>query len=125
MEQPEPAPPPLVDPWSGDFQDGPTRERAEARREALGRTAPVTRQFAVVWDRHTGYGLLPVSNTGQWIPADFLNDDVSAEFDRWTHREDMADFVGRRLICTCTGVSWTFGGGEHFTIQSALIEWSE
>ena len=123
-----PPPPTLVDIDSEEFQ----KEMAVERRAALENTSKsstnVTRKFYVGWEMHHGYHLIPADAPNGLVSVDFIDDRVVRQFDdangpRGYPAGAEIPHLGRRLVCECTGVEWTFYGQQRFLVRAAKLAW--
>jgi hypothetical protein len=72
---------------------------------------------------HHGYYLLPIDNPDDWVTPDFLDKNVIRQFDDFVQqRVAEAARDGKRLICECVGVEWSYYSGTRFIVQSAKLE---
>lgn len=124
-DPPSPITPELIQPFSGEIHEKLAFELDTARGEALKSKKIVTRHFFVGWELHNGYFLSESGAVGSYISPDFANDRVRDEFDRQTSNAILAEHVGQKLTCECTGVSWSFHSTPRFVVQSAKLSWSK
>ena len=70
---------------------------------------------------HFGYFLVPEDDPNEHIMPDFLDDRIIKEFDEF-FQPMTAAHIGKKVICQCTGVEWTFYSGKRFLVRAATLE---
>lgn len=124
-DRPGPITPELIQPFSRKFAEELALELEAARGEALESKQSVTHNFVVGWELHKGYFLSEPGAVGSFISPDFANDRVRGDFDRQTSNAVLAEHIGQKLICECTGVAWPFHSTPRFVVQLAKLRWSK
>ena len=103
-------------------------ELERAREHALATQPVVTRHYVIGWEMHHGYFLAPIDNLQDYVTPDFLDKDIIRQFDDFTQlgrafpAGTVHPHLGKRLICECSGVEWTFYSGKRFIVQSVILE---
>jgi hypothetical protein len=126
--EPPPSPPVYLDINSEAFRRQMAEELRSAREIAQRSQAVVTRRFVVGWETHHGYYLTPIDNRDEWVIPDFADEDVGRAFDDFVQpgrtypRGAAIPHLGKRLICECTGVEWSFHSSKRFTVRAARLE---
>ena len=115
----------LIQPFSRQFHEELVLELDAARDEALEARQIVTHHFVVGWELHKGYFLNETGAVGSFILPDFANDRLRGDFDRQTSNAILAEHIGQKLVCECTGVAWSFHSTSRFVVQSAKLSWSK
>ncbi|WP_323798509.1 hypothetical protein [Parasphingorhabdus sp.] len=124
-DPPSPIIPKLIQPFSRQAHEALALELEAARNEALESKQIVTHLFVVGWELHEGYFLSEPGAAGSFISPDFADERVRGDFDRQTSNAVLAEHVGQKLICECTGVAWSFHSAPRFVVQSAKLSWSK
>lgn len=124
-------PPPLeFDSYSYEHQTEMAARRAAALKEASQSKNEVTRAFNVREEYHRGIFFTPLgSGAGAYglpfviVDPDFANETIGDAFYTQFRDEVQAQHMNQMLLCECTGVEWSFYGGDRFIVRKARLYW--
>ena len=99
-----------------------TAELKAARQVAQNSKPVVTRRFGIGWEIHQGFFLVPEGNAEEMVTLDFADEQVRQQFSDFVPIAGPHQNAGKRIMCECSGVEWSFYSDKRFIVQSAKLE---